>query len=96
MHATFTESGTLGKRWRLRDAHLWIVDPPVYHAPPPRVRFLTYVPPMPTHTPPPGNGSLPPFDDKYKAGPMLEIESEILPTDASLPCAPFPMRHAYY
>lgn len=70
VHTTFTEGGYAGKVYRLREAHLWLLDPPSYYESP--HGFLTFTPPqLPAGVP------LPPainatasrrYDDKYSSG----------------------------
>jgi hypothetical protein len=70
VHTTFTEGGYAGKVHRLREAHLWLLDPPSYYESP--HGFLSFTPPqLPADMP------LPPavnatasrrYDDKYNSG----------------------------
>ena len=49
VHTSFTQSGTFGKIFRWREAHLWLLEPEYYRVPAtsPRItrRFLTFTPP---------------------------------------------------
>jgi len=42
VHATFTEYGDAGKKWRFLEAKLWAVLPPSYYT---EGRYLTFIPP---------------------------------------------------
>ena len=46
VHTTYTEGGLRGKIWRLREASLWLIDPPDYFGSE-HDRYLTFVPPEP-------------------------------------------------
>ena len=50
VHATFTEYGDAGKRWRFLEAGLWALLPPTYYE---EGRYLTFVPPDPPPDPMP-------------------------------------------
>ena len=52
VHATFTEFGDAGKRWRLLEAGLWSALPPRYYSDA-NMRFLTFEPPVPPVDPAP-------------------------------------------
>lgn len=74
VHTTFVEGGNLGKLWRMREAALWLLDPPEHYEPsseggqPPR--YITYVPPQPPtqHAPVRNMSHSDVMTDKYKAG----------------------------
>ena len=51
VHCTFTEAGLRGKVWRLREAGLWLLDPPKYFGSK-HDRYMTYTPPEPERIPP--------------------------------------------
>ena len=42
VHATFTEYGDAGKRWRFLEAKLWALNHPAYFQ---DGRYLTFIPP---------------------------------------------------
>ena len=50
VHATFTEYGDAGKRWRFLEAGLWGLLPDAYYT---EGRYLTFVPPRPPPDPQP-------------------------------------------
>lgn len=50
VHATFTEFGDAGKRWRFLEAGLWGPLPPRYYS---EGRYLTFEPPLPPKDPAP-------------------------------------------
>ena len=50
VHATFTEYGDAGKRWRFLEAGLWALNAPEYFT---EGRYLTFVPPKPPPDPQP-------------------------------------------
>ena len=61
VHATFTEFGDAGKRWRLLEANLWGVLPPAYYT---DGRYLTFEPPRPPADPAP----CAPTEGHYRVG----------------------------
>ena len=61
VHATFTEFGDAGKRWRFLEAGLWRALPKRYYT---DGRFLTFVPPRAPADPAPCG----PGEGKYELG----------------------------
>ena len=67
VHATFTEYGDAGKRWRFLEAKLWALNEPAYYT---AGRYLTFVPPQPPPDPMPckeGEGVYRPGHDAPEA-----------------------------
>ena len=61
VHATFTEFGDAGKRWRFLEAGLWGPLPPDYYT---EGRYLTFEPPKPPDDPAPCKDG----EGRYRAG----------------------------
>ena len=81
VHTTFTEGGYSGKIYRLREAHLWLLDPPSYYEV--GGGFLTFTPPqLPVAfaLPPERNTSASRvYDDKYKSGWLVPTALRLSP-----------------